>query len=571
MNLDQFKVAPPSVDWITLLPVILVASTGLVALLIEMFRPKQTNVAIIWTSLIGLGVAAGSLILQMGQPSGDTFAGMALRDPASLVLQLVLVGVCFFTFFFSESYLRERRIPFGEFYPLALWSTAGGMIMVSTENLLMLFIGLEVLSISLYVMAGMARQESKSEESAIKYFLLGAFASAFLLYGIALVYGATGSLHLDQIARAYALNDGLTEKLLIFGVGFMLVGLGFKAALVPFHQWAPDVYQGAPTNVTGFMAAAAKVAAIGALYRVLSGAVDLSGTWMPLLIIIAILTMTIPNLIACQQKNVKRILGYSSIANAGYILVGLLAHLQSPEKIGIETTVFFLVSYALVTIGMFALLTLNARDGKEGTELSDFYGLWSRHPLAAGLMVLFVASLIGIPITGGFFAKLGIFNDAVNAGLTLLAIVLAINSAISCYYYLGIVRAAFVAEETRPQPLGSTMPPGLRFTGIACAVGVLGISFFLTPIQAYLSGKDPNAWTNPPATASAGPSEDLSSSPTDLDPDSDQDPALTNPGEAPADQPPVAEPDEQSPPESPGESAGESEGTSPAANPAPSR
>ncbi len=490
MNLEQFQVSPPTIDWAILLPIIIVITTGVLALIIEMMRPRRSNGPIIWTSLIGLGVAALSVINQFGSANAETFSQMVVRDRPGLALQLVLIGTCFISFLFSENYLREKRIPFAEFYPLALWSTAGAMIMVTTSNLLMIFIGLEVLSISLYVMAGMARQESKSEESAIKYFLLGAFASAFLLYGIALIYGATGGLHLSLIAQAWALNDQLTSNLLIFGLGFILIGLGFKAAFVPFHQWTPDVYQGAPTNVTAFMAAAAKIAAIGALYRVLEAAIDMRDIWYPVLAVIAVLTMTIPNLIACRQKDVKRILGYSSIANAGYILVALLAHLVAPDKIGIETTIFFLMSYAVMTMGTFAIVSMTAKNGREGTQLNDLYGLWKREPMAAGMLVVFVASLIGIPITSGFFAKLGIFYDAVGAGLTYLAIILAINSAISCFYYLGMVRAAFVAEEGIKKSESMPMGGGLKLAILVCGAGVVALSLFISPIRQWVGDHD---------------------------------------------------------------------------------
>lgn len=474
---------PPKIDWLMMAPTTIVIVVGIVALLLEMFRPRKSNGAIIWASLIGLAVAGWYTLVQLPLPEGETFAQMIVRDKLAIVLQLLLIGVAFVSIMFSEGYLREKRIPYGEFYPLVLWATTGGMIMVATKSLLMLFIGLEILSIALYVLAGLSRKEAKSEESAIKYFLLGAFASAFLLYGIAFVYGASGGVHLDGIATAWKAGDPAIHNLLLFGLGLLLIGLCFKSAFVPFHQWTPDVYQGAPTNVTAFMAAGSKVAAIGALYRVLDASGTMMEFWMPVLFWIAILTMTVGNLVACTQRDVKRTLGYSSIANAGYILVALLAHFKDPEKVGIQATVFYLVAYSFMTLGTFAVVSLTAQAGKEGTRFADLNGLYHRSPLSAGLLVLFVASLIGVPPTAGFFGKYFIFADALQAGLVPLAIVLALNSAISVYYYLGIIRAAFVADEPAARPLGTgKVTAGLTLATVACAAGVLGISFFSAPI-----------------------------------------------------------------------------------------
>lgn len=482
---------PPEIDWLMLAPIAIVMTVGVLGLIIEMFRPRRLNAAIVWTSLIGLAVAGWYAVVQIPMPDGETFAAMIARDRFSTILQLLMIGIAFITILFSEGYLREKRIAFGEFYPLVLWATAGGMVMVATKNLVMLFIGLEILSIALYVMAGMSRSETKSEESAIKYFLLGAFASSFLLYGIAFFYGATGSLHLDQVTAAWNAGDPSVQRLLLFGFGLLLMGLGFKAALVPFHQWTPDVYQGAPTNVTAFMAAGSKVAAIGALYRVLDASTSMQEFWMPALFWIAILTMTVGNLVACVQRDVKRVLAYSSIANAGYLLVALLAHFKDPERVGLQATLYYLIAYSLMTLGAFAVVSLTARDGREGTRFSDLNGLYQRAPLAAGLLVIFAASLIGVPPTAGFFGKYFIFLDALQANLVALAIVLAVNSAISIYYYLGMVRAAFVAEESKFRPTSTgRVTPGLTFATLICAVGVLGISFFSSPVLGAIGEDD---------------------------------------------------------------------------------
>jgi NADH-quinone oxidoreductase subunit N len=361
--------------------------------------------------------------------------------------------------------------------------------MVGTRNLLMVFLGLEILSISLYVLAGMSRKENKSEESALKYFLLGSFASGFLLYGIAFTYGATGSLHLDQVALAWRTGDPQTQTLLLFGLGLMLVGLSFKSSFVPFHMWTPDVYQGAPTNVTAFMAAGAKIGAIGALWRVADSSSSLQEFWLPAMFWIAILTMVVGNLVALVQKDVKRVLGYSSIAHAGYILVAILAHVKAPELVGFDTIVYYLLSYSLMTIGAFAVVTLAARSGKEGTRFDDVRGLWHRAPFAAGALIVFMCSLIGIPPTAGFAGKLMIFQDAIRSELVPLAIVLAFSSIISVYYYLGIGRAMFVVDEDGESVRDIKMNMGLASACVICMVGIFGAFLFAAPIMSFISGR----------------------------------------------------------------------------------
>ena len=316
---------PPAVEWSTVAPIVVVILAGIVGLIVEMARPKCSGSVISVIGLIGLGVAGFFAAQQLAMPTTESFARMVITDRFGAVMQMLILLSAALTLLFSESYLKDKHISFGEFYPLILWSAAGGMMMVTTKNLLMVFVGLEVLSIALYVLAGLSRNEAKSEESAIKYFLLGAFASGFLLYGIALLYGASGSLHLDDIARSW---DGAVPSiagLALMGLAMALVGLGFKSAFVPFHQWTPDVYQGAPTNVTAFMAAGSKVAAIATLFRFLDACAPMHAYWGPALFWIAIATMTVGNLVALVQRDVKRILAYSSIAHAGYLLVGVLA------------------------------------------------------------------------------------------------------------------------------------------------------------------------------------------------------------------------------------------------------
>ena len=498
----MFDFPVPTFEFVSIAPNLAVVGTGILALIVEMVRPRHATRVMSGVSLAGLLVAGYLTAQQFSLEYGETVAGMFVRDRLGLVLQLALLLAAFLALLFSDGYLRAKRIDFGEFYPLILWSTAGAMMMGTTTNLLMLFVGLEVLSIALYVLAGLSRTESRSEEAALKYFLLGAFATGFLLYGIAFVYGATGSLRLDAISAAWVSGEGSEQTLLLFGLGLMLVGLGFKAAFVPFHQWTPDVYQGSPTNVAAFMAAGSKIAAIGALIRVLDGMLPLSEYWMPALFWIAILTMSVGNLVACVQKDVKRILGYSSIAHAGYLLVAVLAHFSDPSRIGYGTVTYYLVAYTLMTVGAFAVVTLSTQDGREGTRLEDLNGLWRRSPYAAGLLVLFMMSLIGVPPMAGFFGKLYIFNDALAAGLIPLAIVLAVNSIVSVYYYAGIARAALVAEPEEGVPT-SPMSAGLATAGTVCAVGLLAAAVFITPLMQWLMGDGPDLLSQPKAVVAA--------------------------------------------------------------------
>jgi len=475
----QFPI--PDITFTYLLPILIVVGTGLLALLVEMFSPRRDNSRVVAISLIGLLAAGAAAFIQSGDADDATGAKMIAHDALSGVFQLILIIGTALAVLFSDRYLREKRVPFGEFYPLVLWSASGAMLMVSTTNLMMIFVGLEILSIALYVMACMSREEWKSEESAMKYFLLGAFASGFLLYGIALIYGGTGSLDLGAILTAYLGGTAATKMLIVAGTGMLLIGLSFKAGFVPFHQWTPDVYQGAPTNVTAFMATASKVGAFGALWRILDATNIIHHLWAPALTLVAILTMIFGNVMALAQTDVKRVLGYSSISHAGYILVALISHGVAPSLAGISTISFYLLSYTFMTVGAFAIVSMFAKGGKEGTTFDDLRGLWSRSPAAAVLLVIFVLSLIGIPPLSGFFAKAFIFMDALRAGQAPLALVLAASSIISVAYYLRIALAA-VSPAGEEEPTVSPLKGGILATSTLCAVGVLAITIFYAPL-----------------------------------------------------------------------------------------
>lgn len=484
---NPFLFSTPGFLITPLMPIIIVAFTGILALIFELIWPKQNNDKIVLVSLLGLLAAGAFALMGASDDAYDTLANTVRFDRFGSLIQTILIGGTFLTVLFSESYLRARRIAFAEFYPLVLWSTCGAMLMAMTENLLVVFVGLEILSIGLYVMAGMARGEAKSSESALKYFLLGAFASGFLLHGIAFLYGASGSLHLTDIMVSWTKRGPSTQPLIIFGLTFMLIGLGFKASIVPFHQWTPDVYEGAPTNVACFMATASKVATFSVLVRLLGAFSQLHDLFVPVLGVLAVVTMTVGNVMALTQKDVKRTLGYSSIAQAGYVLAAILAYANSPSKVGTSTITFFLFAYTLTTVGTFAVVSLGAKPGREGSRFEDLYGMNNRSPLVAAALVIFCMSLIGLPLTGGFTGKLQIFLDAITSNLPWLAIAVAINSIISAWYYLEIARAAFTADPDETAPVQKLNLSATSAT-VICMVGVVAAFFLPSLIKLFGRG-----------------------------------------------------------------------------------
>ena len=490
----MYSFRPPQVDLLSLAPVIIVAITGGLGLILEMINPRKSNRLIAKVSGVGLVVAMVATFLGLDGSEASTFGGMALRDGFGSIITLILLLIAFLSLLFSEAYMEEKKIPFGEFYPLMLWATGGAIIMSTSMSLLMIFIGLETLSIALYVLCGLSRSEVKSEESAIKYFLLGAFASAFLLYGIAFFYGATSSLSLSVLrsdtspVSATIHFSSIQSIMMVLGLGMILVGLCFKTALVPFHQWAPDVYQGAPTNVTAFMSAASKVAALAVLTRVLVASRDLEAIWFPALFWIAIMTMIVGNVVALVQTDTKRILAYSSIAHSGYVLVAILAIASGKVVADYTPILYYLLSYSIMTVGAFAAISLMARGGTESTSVDRLNGLWKRNPTAAVSLLVLMLSLVGLPPFSGFIGKVLIFQQAVNAGLLPLAIVLALCSIVSASYYLKIAFAAFASEPSGDQePFIARPSTSTQIAYIASAIGVILISIFYSPITSYFT------------------------------------------------------------------------------------
>jgi NADH-quinone oxidoreductase subunit N len=454
-----------------LAPAVIVAVTGLVVLLAQAFTPKGRTSPSAPLSLAGLAAALVSVfMLAAGPARGSVMAGALAADDFSLFFQALVLGIAAITVLLSPSYLRANGIERGEFYALLLFSVVGMLGLVSSLELVSIFVALEIMSIALYGMAGMYRSRVESQEAALKYFVTGAFASAFFLYGIALLYGVSGSTSLDRVARALSVLSPESSTLAALGAAMLLVGFGFKVASVPFHMWAPDVYEGAPTTATAFMSAGVKAAAFGALLRVFEVALPgLSSSWQPLVAVLAIVTMVVGNLTALAQSNLKRMLAYSSIAHAGYLLTALVA---APRLAG-EAMLFYLVAYAAVNLGAFGTIAALSRDGREPLSLGDVAGLADRRPALAAALAVFLVSLTGIPVTAGFVGKFYLFNAAVTAGWVVLALVGVLMSVVSAYYYLRVVVAMYMREPAGEDAWSPVSPSAAFALAVSAALTLL--------------------------------------------------------------------------------------------------
>lgn len=459
----------PEIDWNALLPLLVLLATGVAVLIAEVFLPKGVHAPLVLIGLIGLALAGGFQVA-LWQTALTTFDGLWRTDALSTLLNLTILVATGLVLLFADDYLRARSLRYGEFYPLLLLASAGAMVMVSSTNWMVIFLGLETLSLALYVLAGLARYEVRSEESALKYFLLGAFASAFLLYGIAMLYGATGSVDMFALSRSWGSSapSSATDALLMASLALMLVGLGFKASLVPFHMWTPDVYQGAPTVATAYMSAVVKVAVFGVLIRLTIGAGALAGIWAPVFWWLAVLSMGVGNLLALVQRDAKRMLAYSSIAHAGYMVVGLVS--QNPT--GYTGILYYLVVYSLMSVGAFAVLALMARAG-DATTVDALRGLYYRQPFAAHALAILLVSLAGIPPTAGFWGKWYLFVASLEAGQTVLAFVLALTSVIGAGYYLSLIFALYTPLR---EPVARwRVPAPMVVCLLACILGLVGL------------------------------------------------------------------------------------------------
>jgi NADH-quinone oxidoreductase subunit N len=436
------------VDWWAMGAMLALTAGALLLLLLEFLPAREGSARGAVITLITLAVG-GWAVFRVRDAHRVLFDGMFVHDGFSVFFTLLFLAIAALSVLLSWDYIRRTRVNQAEYYVLLLCSTLGMVVMAASNDLITVFLGLELMSLALYVLVGFRRSRLESNEAAMKYFLLGAFASGFLLYGIALLYGATGTTNLNAMARFLTDSPMLGNPLLLAGLLLLLVGFGFKVAAVPFHMWTPDAYEGAPTSVTAFMSVGAKAAGFAALLRVVLHVMgDLQGQWAPVLSWVAILTMTVGNVTALLQTNLKRMLAYSSIAHAGYLLVAVVAG----GRDGASAALFYLAVYAFMNLGAFGILTLFGKGPEERVMLSDVAGLGFRQPLLAFMLTLFLISLGGIPPTAGFMGKVYVFGAAVQAGLVPLVVVGVLNSVVSVFYYLRVTVAMYM-EEPQGEPV----------------------------------------------------------------------------------------------------------------------
>ena len=477
--METLKFALPVMDYLAVLPQMILVATALIILVIGVFKEWAKGAFIGHVSLLGSVLALVSVVFtRPAGPPFSSFSGMVLTDGFSFFLTLVICLIIVLTILVSLSYQNFfANVNCGEYYALVLFAGVGMIFMATAGNLILLFVALETMSIAIYALTGFHKNQLKSGEAALKYFLLGAFGSAFLLYGFAFVYGTTGSLDIIKIANFIRTHPQIIQfKFLVVGLVLMTAGFGFKISMVPFHMWTPDAYEGAPTSITGFMATGVKAAAFATLIRaILVPLAPMQGSWMTIMWVAAFLTMTVGNIIALAQDNVKRMLAYSSIAHAGYILLGFVAG----TKFAQAGMLFYLMAYAFMNIGAFAVVALLCRKGEEFNSISDFSGLGFKYPALGFVMSVFLFSLAGIPPTGGFMGKFYIFTEALRSGYVWLVIAAGVNSVISIYYYLRVVVVMYFQPQPSENPLMlAAISPEAVVALAATATAVLFMGIF---------------------------------------------------------------------------------------------
>ncbi len=471
----------PEIDLYLIIPEITITVFGFLVLLVDVFSPKGEKKGYLGIlSLIGILIAFIFTLTQMGSAKSG-FEGMFISDGYALFFKITFLIIAFLTILISMGYTQREGIEFGEYYALILFATLGMMLMAAGTHLITIFLGLETMSISIYILAGMMREDRRSVEAALKYFLLGAFATGFLLYGIALIYGATGSLYLKDVASYIASKNLLRSPMLLMSLVFLTIGFGFKIASVPFHMWTPDVYEGAPTSITAFMATGVKAAGFSALVRVFFSALPgFRPDWTSIMWLIAVATMTVGNIVAISQTNIKRMLAYSSIAHAGYILVAFV----SGNELGTSGILFYLMAYAFMNLGAFTVVILLGKKGEENTLISDYSGIGFKYPLLAASMTIFLFSMAGIPPLSGFMAKFYVFSAAVKSKFYWLAILGVLNSAVSVYYYLRVTVVMYFKESER-EITGLQFSPASVIALILAVIGTLYMGIFPANVLSF--------------------------------------------------------------------------------------
>lgn len=471
------EILPPPVDLLAISPILIVSIVAMVTLLGELIFEGKRKVIIAYVSLFGVLLATffALRLWETGRP--PAYGGMIVPDNLSVFVSVVCLGITAVTLLMAPAFLSRAGMNYGEFYALLLLAAAGMLMLAVAGDLIVVFLGLELLSIALYILAGFARGQLPSEEAALKYFLLGSFSIGFFVYGTALIYGATATTNLVGIGQAIAALPSQNNPLLLIGMGLLLVGFGFKLAFVPFHQWTPDVYDGAPTLVTAFMSVGTKAAVFASLLRVLGEALPaLRPDWATILWVMAAATMLVGNIAAIAQPAIKRLLAYSSIGQAGYVLTAVFAGTAD----GWSSTLFYLLAYAVMNLGAFAVVMAVGLRGESNRHTSDYAGLFTRQPLLAVALTVFLLSLAGIPPTAGFWAKFYAFRAAMgggNAGLALAAIGI-LSSVVAAYYYLRLAIVLYRAPDEAERPARPSLAP--LPVGFAIAVLVtLGLTLQL--------------------------------------------------------------------------------------------
>jgi NADH-quinone oxidoreductase subunit N len=471
-----------SKDFLAILPALITTLFGIYLMVHGVFLKEKKHRTILYVALLGLVFAIVSNFFLIGE-SFTAFNGMVKVDRISVFFNFLFLATSGLTLLISISYSEQQHIEFIEYSPLILFATVGMMLMGSAASLMIIFLGLETMSIALYVLAGFRRTHRESLEAALKYFLLGAFATGFLLYGIALTYGSVGSTNLSAITNYFAANSLNLNLLSLLGLGLMLIGFGFKVALVPFHMWTPDVYQGSPMPVTAFMAVGAKAAGFAAIIRVISiSASQISFELTEVLWVLAVLTMTIGNIIALVQNDIKRMLAYSSIAHAGYILVGIVA----ANDLSVPGVLFYLAAYLFMNLGAFAIASSVSGKNERRVKIEYFRGLGFSQPTMGFAMALCMFSLAGFPPTAGFMGKFYLFSAALQSGFVWLVIIGVLNSLLSVYYYIRVVVAMYM-EKPLDDTLVTQIVPGVGLVILISIIGILYLGIFPGSLMAMMN------------------------------------------------------------------------------------
>ena len=474
---------PPLDDYVRVLPELILTVAGTLIMVFEPLTGRRRKDWLGYFAIVALLAALWGTAAAYAR-EGNAFSDLLIVDGFATYFRGLVIVVGILAILASFQYLHRERADKGEYYELILFSVVGQCVMVSANELIVMFIGLEISSIATYVLAGFLRDDKRNNEAAVKYFLLGSFATAFLLYGIAWVYGATESTILPSI-RASLLSRDVNVTMVSIAAALMFVGFAFKVSVVPFQIWAPDVYQGAPAPVSAFMSAGPKAAAFAMFVRVFMTAFQpITNRWEPFVWACALLTMIVGNFAALLQTNIKRLLAYSSIAHAGYILVAVAAH----SKIGIQAVMFYTAAYAFMNVGAFAVVTYFSRQGERYVNVDDFAGLGWRQPVPAGLFALFLLSLIGTPLTAGFFGKFYIFKAALDSNLVWLAVFGLLTSAVGAFYYLRILVVMYMREPEEPAETAPPVSAGMQAALWASAIGTLVLGIFPSVLLDFVRG-----------------------------------------------------------------------------------